>query len=44
MIRVHLYQSTYIQQWNDKFSYRDHTGQWYEFDSLAKAQEAIDNE
>ena len=41
MARVHVYRSTYIQQWDDKFSYRDRTGQWHEFDSLKKAHEAI---
>ncbi len=42
MIRVIQYKKVMIQQWHDKFSYRDDTGQWFVFKSLAETQRNID--
>jgi len=42
VIRVIEYKGVMIQEWFGKFSYRDNTGQWYEFNSLGTAQKGID--
>jgi hypothetical protein len=42
MIRLHEYRGVSIQQWYEKYSYRDATGQWHEFSSLKAAHRSLD--